>query len=200
MLLVLGAFAVLPLLLPWLVARIGPLAFYVAAVLPIAGFVQAAFQTPRILAGDVPFESYAWIPPLGIDLSMRMDTLSWLMTLIVTGVGALGHGSQNQARWGDGGQVLGGVHGDIGAAVEHGLLHRLGEHPLPSHRPDGVIGAEIALGRHAHQLVGDVGGDRRQQRADVAGLPTSEGAHAGSRTNLRDAGDVHVVKGLGASG
>lgn len=89
MLLVLGAFAILPLLLPWLVARIGPLAFYVAAVLPIAGFVQAAFQTPRILAGEVPFESYAWIPPLGIDLSMRMDTLSWLMTLIVTGVGAL---------------------------------------------------------------------------------------------------------------
>jgi multicomponent Na+:H+ antiporter subunit A len=89
MLLVLGAFAVLPLVLPWLVARIGALAFFVAAVLPLAGFVQAALQTPRILAGEVPFESYAWIPPLGIELSMRMDTLSWLMTLIVTGVGAL---------------------------------------------------------------------------------------------------------------
>ncbi|MFC8681794.1 Na+/H+ antiporter subunit A [Microbacterium ureisolvens] len=89
MLLVLGAFAVLPILLPWLVARIGPRAFYVAAVLPIAGFVHAAVLTPGVLSGDIPFESYAWIPPLGIDLSMRMDTLAWLMTLVVTGVGAL---------------------------------------------------------------------------------------------------------------
>ncbi|GAA0489111.1 Na+/H+ antiporter subunit A [Microbacterium aurantiacum] len=42
-----------------------------------------------MLAGGVPFSSYTWIAPLGIELSMRMDFLSWLMTLIVTGVGAL---------------------------------------------------------------------------------------------------------------
>ena len=89
MLLVLGAFAVVPLLLPWLVAHIGARAFYVAAILPLAALVQAVVFTPRVMAGDIPFESYAWIPPLGIDLSMRMDTLSWLMTLVVTGVGAL---------------------------------------------------------------------------------------------------------------
>jgi len=89
MLLVLGAFAVVPILLPWLVSRIGARAFYVAAILPIAAFVHAAVLTPTVLAGDIPFETYAWIPPLGIDLSMRMDTLSWLMTLVVTGVGAL---------------------------------------------------------------------------------------------------------------
>ena len=89
MLLVLGAFAVLPILLPWLVARLGASAFYLAAILPIAGFVHAAAMSPAVLAGDIPFESYAWIPPLGIDMSMRMDTLSWLMTLVVTGVGAL---------------------------------------------------------------------------------------------------------------
>ncbi len=89
MLLVLGAFAITPILLPWLVARIGARAFYVAALLPIAGFVQAVLFTPAVLAGDFPFESYDWIAPLGIELSMRMTTLSWLMTLIVTGVGAL---------------------------------------------------------------------------------------------------------------
>src|SRR6478735_7904187 len=89
MLLVLGAFAVVPILLPWLVARIGARAFYVAAILPIAGFVYAAVLTPQVLAGHIPFETYAWIPSLHIDLSMRMDTLSWLMTLVVTGVGAL---------------------------------------------------------------------------------------------------------------
>jgi multicomponent Na+:H+ antiporter subunit A len=89
MLLVLGAFAVVPILLPWFVSRIGARAFYLAALLPIAGFVQAAMLTGPVMAGDIPFETYAWIPSLGIELSMRMDTLSWLMTLIVTGVGAL---------------------------------------------------------------------------------------------------------------
>ena len=89
MLLLLGAFALLPIALPWLVSKLGPRAFYVAALLPIGAFVHAASLTPRVLSGDIPFQSYAWIPPLGIDLSMRMDTLSWLMTLVVTGVGAL---------------------------------------------------------------------------------------------------------------
>ncbi len=89
MLILLAAFAILPIALPWLVARIGARAFYVAALLPLAAFVQAAMQTGAVLSGDVPFETYAWIPSLGIDLSMRMDTLGWVMALIVTGVGAL---------------------------------------------------------------------------------------------------------------
>jgi multicomponent Na+:H+ antiporter subunit A len=89
MLVLLGAFAIFPLLLPWLVARIGARAFYVAALLPIAAFVYTAAQTGRVLAGSIPFESFEWIPPLGIHLSMRLDTLSWVMALIVTGVGAL---------------------------------------------------------------------------------------------------------------
>lgn len=89
MLLVLGAFALLPLLVPWLVGRLGARAFYIAAVLPIVGFAHAVAMTPNVLAGDIPFETYDWIRPLGIQLSMRMDTLSWLLTLVVTGVGAL---------------------------------------------------------------------------------------------------------------
>ncbi|MET0813368.1 MAG: proton-conducting transporter membrane subunit, partial [Microbacterium sp.] len=89
MLVVLGAFAIVPLMLPWLVHRIGARAFYIAAVLPLAAFALAVVQTPAVLSGDIPFETYDWIPPLGIQLSMRMDTLSWVMTLIVTGVGAL---------------------------------------------------------------------------------------------------------------
>ena len=89
MLLLLAAFAVLPLALPWLVGRVGPRAFYVAALVPVVAFVHAAAQTPLILAGEIPTETISWIPQLGLELSMRMDTLGWVMALIVTGVGAL---------------------------------------------------------------------------------------------------------------
>jgi multicomponent Na+:H+ antiporter subunit A len=89
MLIILGAFALLPLALPWRVGRIGARAFYVGALLPIAAFVYTATQTSAVLAGDIPFEALDWIKPLGIQLSARLDTLSWVMALIVTGVGAL---------------------------------------------------------------------------------------------------------------
>ncbi|MCO7204078.1 Na+/H+ antiporter subunit A [Microbacterium sp. CnD16-F] len=89
MLILLAAFALVPLLLPALVARLGSRTFLVAAMVPIAAFVHTAWQTPAVLAGDIPFETYTWIPDLAVQVSMRMDVLSWVMSLIVTGVGAL---------------------------------------------------------------------------------------------------------------
>ena len=89
MLALLAAFGVVPLLLPWLIHRIGPRAFSVAAVLPAIAFGYTLWLSPRVLAGEVMTQSFAWIPSLGVSLSMRMDTLSWLMALVVTGVGAL---------------------------------------------------------------------------------------------------------------
>ncbi len=89
MLIFLGAFAAVPLLLPWLVSRIGARAFYVAAVLPALAFAHAIVLAPAVFAGDIPFEEYRWIPAIDVSLSMRMDVLGWLLTLVVTGVGAL---------------------------------------------------------------------------------------------------------------
>src|SRR3546814_1216007 len=82
MLSLLGAFCIVPLLLPWLVSRLGARAFYFAALLPIVAFVQAAMAAPAVLNGDIPFESYSWISALGIEISLRMDTLSWVLALI----------------------------------------------------------------------------------------------------------------------
>ena len=89
MLVLLSAFAFVPLLLPWLVSRIGARAFYVAALLPAVAFAHAIVVAPAVFSGDIPFEEYRWIPALGVSLSLRMDILGWLLTLVVTGVGAL---------------------------------------------------------------------------------------------------------------
>lgn len=89
MLLILAAFALVSLAMPWLVRVMGPRAFYIAAGMAAIAFLEAVLRAPDVLAGAVPFESFEWIPALGISLSMRMDTLAWIMTLIVSGVGAL---------------------------------------------------------------------------------------------------------------
>lgn len=89
MLMLLAVFLLGSILLPLLIRAWGSRAFSVAALIPLAAFVHAAILTPNVLSGDTPTESFAWIPQLGINLSMHMDVLGWLMTLIVTGVGAL---------------------------------------------------------------------------------------------------------------
>ncbi|NHI15926.1 Na+/H+ antiporter subunit A [Microbacterium excoecariae] len=89
MLAILAVFGVVALLLHPLARVLGARVFYVAALAPLAGLVHAIAMTGRVHSGSIPFESYEWIRPLGIEISMRMDTLSWLMTLIVSGVGVL---------------------------------------------------------------------------------------------------------------
>ncbi|GAA3669824.1 Na+/H+ antiporter subunit A [Microbacterium marinilacus] len=83
------SFAIGSVLLMLLAKPLGARVFYVAAVFPLAALVHAAFLGGRVLEGDTPFAAYEWIRPLGIEISMRMDTLSWVMALVVSGVGAL---------------------------------------------------------------------------------------------------------------
>ncbi|GAA4772855.1 Na+/H+ antiporter subunit A [Microbacterium gilvum] len=89
MIVLLALFAVGALLLPVLARWLGARVFWVSALFPIAALVHALAVSPDVVDGVIPFETYTWIDPLGIELSMRMDTLSWVMTLVVTGVGAL---------------------------------------------------------------------------------------------------------------
>lgn len=90
MLLLLAVFLLGALLLPVLVRWLGAQAFAIAALVPAAAFVHALMLTPQVLAADpAPFETIEWIPQLGLNLSMHMDVLGWVLTLIVTGVGAL---------------------------------------------------------------------------------------------------------------
>ncbi len=90
MIVLLAVFLAGALILPALVRWLGAQAFAIAALIPAAAFVHALVLTPQVLAEDpAPFESVSWIPQLGLNLSMHMDVLGWVLTLIVTGVGAL---------------------------------------------------------------------------------------------------------------
>lgn len=59
------------------------------AALALAAAIALAARAPAIAAGDVPSVSWAWVPSLDAALSFRLDGLSLLMGLLVTGVGAL---------------------------------------------------------------------------------------------------------------
>lgn len=78
-----AAAAVAPLLVRWL----GRNAFLPLALVPAAA---AAWALPPWLGGGAARElTRAWIPGLHLGVAFRADPLSWMMVLIVGGVGAL---------------------------------------------------------------------------------------------------------------
>ncbi|GLY21254.1 Na+/H+ antiporter subunit A [Micromonospora sp. NBRC 101691] len=77
------------LLAPLLVRWWGPRACYPLALAPAAAFVWALARTPAVRDGGTLVEYHPWIRQLQLDLALRTTTLSWLMTLLVGGVGAL---------------------------------------------------------------------------------------------------------------
>ncbi|ONK11858.1 Na+/H+ antiporter subunit A [Streptomyces sp. MP131-18] len=81
----LGVAALVPLLAP----RLGRAAWAVAALPPLATLVWAFTRAGRVLDGEPQHESLAWVPALGLRLDVRLDPLSLLMVLIVSGIGAL---------------------------------------------------------------------------------------------------------------
>ncbi|MGX5682579.1 Na+/H+ antiporter subunit A [Schumannella luteola] len=89
MLFLLVAFGLAALLVIPLTRVLGTRVFLVAALVPTAAFGWALVQSPAVLAGRVIEESFSWIPQLGLTLDVRLDTLSWVMALVVSGVGAL---------------------------------------------------------------------------------------------------------------
>lgn len=74
---------------PTLVRLLGRRAFWVLALAPASAAVWALTWTQQVQAGKGPVEVVEWIPALGLELTFRLDTLSWFMTLVVGGVGAL---------------------------------------------------------------------------------------------------------------
>lgn len=89
MLILLAVHLLAALVAPVLVRLMGRRAFWVLALAPASAAVWALTWTSRVQHGNGPTEVVEWIPQLGLELSFRLDTLSWLMVLVVGGVGAL---------------------------------------------------------------------------------------------------------------
>ncbi|WP_082599164.1 Na+/H+ antiporter subunit A [Yonghaparkia sp. Soil809] len=89
MLVLLALFGIAALLLAPLTRALTNRVFLVAALVPLGAFGHALVVGPGILSGGPLVERAAWVPQLQLTLDLVMDPLSWVMTLVVTGVGAL---------------------------------------------------------------------------------------------------------------
>ena len=83
---VLTTFAV-ALAAPWIVRWAGDRAGWLLALLPASLCAWYLSYLPAVAAGESVREPTAWVPRLGITLSMRMDGLSLLLALVVAGIG-----------------------------------------------------------------------------------------------------------------
>lgn len=102
MLALIAAHLVAAALAPALVAWLRRPALLLLAAVPAAGFGWAVAMTGRVAEvgssaeaqgavrdGGAVEQRVQWVEELGLELSFRLTTLTWVMTLLVTGVGAL---------------------------------------------------------------------------------------------------------------
>lgn len=79
------AYAVAPLL----VRVFGRHAFWVLALPNAVTAVWAIGQAPAIQRGESPTQLWQWIPSIAMTIDLRMDMLSWVLTLIISIIGVL---------------------------------------------------------------------------------------------------------------
>ncbi|WP_431474349.1 monovalent cation/H+ antiporter subunit A [Marinobacter sp. KM021] len=60
-----------------------------AAVAPFTGALLLASHWPQASDQNALITTVQWIPQLGLDLSFRLDGLSWLFATLITGIGCL---------------------------------------------------------------------------------------------------------------
>jgi len=83
------AISVLALLTPALHRAVKTKLNWLLALLPAAMGVYFATYLPQILRGETVSEHISWLPGLGLDLHFRLDGLSLLFVLLITGIGSL---------------------------------------------------------------------------------------------------------------
>lgn len=76
------------LVAPVLASRLGRRAFLVLALVPASAAVWALAHTDAVVSGNGPTTNVSWLPSLGLNLTFQLDTLSWLLVMMVGGIGA----------------------------------------------------------------------------------------------------------------
>ncbi len=89
MLLLLALHLLVSLVAPLVLRWSGRRGFLLLALAPAAAVVWALAHTGAVTRGAGPTELVSWVPSLGLDLAFRLDSLSWLMVLLVGGIGAV---------------------------------------------------------------------------------------------------------------
>lgn len=87
----LGALFLAAVFAPLMSRTLGRTAFVALALVPFAGLVYSLTLIPTIFS-DSPepvVEVLGWMPQLSLSIVLRMDALSWILSLLVTGVGGL---------------------------------------------------------------------------------------------------------------
>lgn len=60
-----------------------------SALIPAGLFAYFASFIPKISSGEIISRTYQWVPAFGVDLSFKLDGLSLLFSLMITGIGFL---------------------------------------------------------------------------------------------------------------
>ncbi|WP_282007099.1 Na+/H+ antiporter subunit A [Propioniciclava sinopodophylli] len=68
---------------------LGRNAFLVVAIAPAIGFGWLLTLSPAVTGGSAFVESTRWIPALSVSLTFHVGLLQWLLSLLVTGIGAI---------------------------------------------------------------------------------------------------------------
>ncbi|WP_059015611.1 Na+/H+ antiporter subunit A [Mycobacterium sp. M26] len=87
MLVILLAHAIAAAVAPVLVHRWGRLAFYPLALVPAASLIWVVLNWPPA-GGPVPTVDIPWVPELSMNITLRFDTLSAVMSVLVLAIGA----------------------------------------------------------------------------------------------------------------
>jgi multicomponent Na+:H+ antiporter subunit A len=83
------AFALVAMLLPMLTPALKRWIFLVAALVPFGAFVLTLTFIPTVIGGGEVNQSFVWVAELSLSLAFRVDALSLILALVVTGVGTL---------------------------------------------------------------------------------------------------------------
>lgn len=84
---ILLALVALPFVFAPLAGWLGGRSSAFVAVIPFSLFVVFAMLPPTVAEGEVLLEVHPWVPSLGIDAAFRLDSLSLIFGLLISGIG-----------------------------------------------------------------------------------------------------------------